>query len=198
LGKRKIKRQLKIAFPPLPDKGNHTLARTRTRKTREHRKGSAIQSTPHTHLLRAPLLAPVKNDGQLGSAMPESRSPVHARPLPAGHFRCQFPSRSPAVSEKKKGSPKGDHVTPASATVSPFPSPSPLPPGPSPRRQQLRRPAGQPAGPCLLVWPPSTPPAALWQLAHAQIALSCNLLRRSPAFGGRRCGRSDPSRSGGQ
>ena len=101
---------------------------------------------------------------------------------------------------EKKRIPKGDHVTPASAAVSPFPSPSSLPPGPSPRRQQLRRPAGQPAGPCLLVWPPSTPPAALSSpmptprcrqtLAAPDRVLPCNLLHRSPALGGDRCGRS--------
>jgi len=91
-------------------------------------------------------------------------------PCPPGISAASSPADRPPSARKKKGSPKGDHVTPASAAVSPFPSPSSLPPGPSPRRQQLRRPAGQPAGPCLLVWPPSTPPAALWQLAHAQIA----------------------------
>jgi hypothetical protein len=40
------------------------------------------------------------------------------RPLLAGHFRCQFPSRSPSARERI---PKGDHVTPASARCVAFP-----------------------------------------------------------------------------
>ena len=116
-------------------------------------------------------------------------------PCPPGISAASSPADRPPSARKKKGSPKGDHVTSASAVVSPFPSPPAAGTLSAPARppQQQRR---RPASPCLLVWPPSTPPAALsspmptLRCRQTQAApdrvLPCNLLHRSPALGGDR------------
>ena len=101
---------------------------------------------------------------------------------------------------EKKRIPKGDHVTSASAVVSPFPSPPAAGALSAPARPQQQQQQRRPASPCLLVWPPSTPPAALSSpmptprcrqtLAAPDRVLPCNLLHRSPALGGDLCGRS--------